>query len=233
MNLINGYKEIEHIIGYEFKNPDFIKTALSHSSYINEVKLKTLECYERMEFLGDAVLELTVSEYLYNEMKEMPEGEMTKLRASLVCEPTLAYCAKIGFDLPKYLLLGKGEENTGGRTRDSIISDVFEAIIGALYLDGGFDASKPFIQEYVLKDMYNKIEFIDSKTRLQEYVQNIGLELRYELLKEEGPAHDKIYFMEAYVGGELLGSGQGKTKKSAEQHAAFEALKVIKAKQNK
>lgn len=230
MNLINGYKEIEKIIGYEFKNPEFIKTALSHSSYINEVKTKKLECYERMEFLGDAVLELTVSEYLYKEMKEMPEGEMTKLRASLVCEPTLAYCARIGFDLPKYLLLGKGEENTGGRNRDSIVSDVFEAIIGALYLDGGFDASKPFIAEYVLKDMHNKIEFTDSKTRLQEYVQNIGLELNYELVKEDGPAHDKTYYMDVYVGGKLLGQGSGKTKKSAEQHAAFEALKVVKTK---
>lgn len=230
MNLINGYKEIEKIIGYEFENPEFIKTALSHSSYINEVKIKNIECYERMEFLGDAVLELTVSEYLYKEMKEMPEGEMTKLRASLVCEPTLAYCARIGFDLPKYLLLGKGEENTGGRNRDSIVSDVFEAIIGALYLDGGFDASKPFIEEYVLKDMYNKIEFTDSKTRLQEYVQNIGLDLNYELVKEDGPAHDKTYFMDVYVDGKLLGQGSGKTKKSAEQHAAFEALKVIKSK---
>lgn len=230
MNLINGYKEIEKIIGYKFENPEFIKTALSHSSYINEVKIKNIECYERMEFLGDAVLELTVSEYLYKEMKEMPEGEMTKLRASLVCEPTLAYCARIGFDLPKYLLLGKGEENTGGRNRDSIVSDVFEAIIGALYLDGGFEASKPFIEEYVLKDMYNKIEFIDSKTRLQEYVQNIGLDLNYELVKEDGPAHDKTYFMDVYVGGKLLGQGSGKTKKSAEQHAAFEALKVIKNK---
>lgn len=230
MNLINGYKEIEKIIGYEFKNPEFIKTALSHSSYINEVKTKKLECYERMEFLGDAVLELTVSEYLYKEMKEMPEGEMTKLRASLVCEPTLAYCARIGFDLPKYLLLGKGEENTGGRNRDSIVSDVFEAIIGALYLDGGFEASKPFIAEYVLKDMHNKIEFTDSKTRLQEYVQNIGLELNYELVKEDGPAHDKTYYMDVYVGGKLLGQGSGKTKKSAEQHAAFEALKVVKTK---
>lgn len=227
MNMTSGYDELQEVIGYTFNNIEYLKVALSHSSYINEIKLNTHDNYERQEFLGDAVLELSVSEYLFTNNKEMPEGEMTKLRASLVCEPTLAYIAKTEIGLPKYILLGKGEENTGGRDRDSIISDVFEAVIGAIYLDGGFEPALEFVKKYVLTNMDNKIEFIDSKTRLQEKAQAEFMHLEYKLVAQEGPAHNKTYTSEVYINGEMLGRGDGKTKKSAEQHAAYEALKKM------
>lgn len=230
MNILSGYKELEEKLGYCFKDKDLVNVALAHSSYINETKAKKSQCYERIEFLGDAVLELSVSEFLFQSFSEMPEGDMTKLRASLVCEPTLSYIARTELDLGKYILLGKGEENTGGRNRDSIISDVFEAIIGAVYLDGGFEIAKDIIKRFVLTDMNNKIEFVDSKTNLQEYAQNKGLSVRYELISENGPAHDREYVVSVYVGDEFLGEGKGRTKKSAEQHAAYAAL--VKAKES-
>lgn len=234
MNDINAMKDLQEVIGYNFTNERYLETALSHSSYINEIKINKgsedkykKENYERQEFLGDAVLELSVSEFLFNSFPEMPEGEMTKLRASLVCEPTLAYIAKTELNLPKYILLGKGEDNTGGRGRDSIISDIFEAVIGAIYLDGGFEPAVTFIKKYVLTDMEHKIEFVDSKTRLQEKVQSKGNTLEYILVSEEGPAHDRLYTVEVVIGGEILGKGEGRTKKNAEQHAAYEALKKL------
>ena len=153
MNDITKIKQLQDEIGYKFSDENYLVTALSHTSYVNEVKLKKIQSYERQEFLGDAVLELTVSDYIFSTYLSMPEGEMTKLRASLVCEPTLAYIARTEMTLSEYLLLGKGEDNTGGRDRDSIISDVFEALIGAIYLDGGLDKAKCFIQKYVLTDM--------------------------------------------------------------------------------
>lgn len=228
MNDLNSAEKLENVIGYKFENRDFLTIALSHSSYANEVKLNKAENYERQEFLGDAVLELTVSEYLFNERKSMPEGEMTKLRASLVCEPTLAYIAKSELKLQNYILLGKGEENTGGRERDSIISDVFEAVIGAIYLDGGFEPAKEFVHKYVLTDMDKKIEFVDSKTRLQEIVQAKGKHIEYKLVSEAGPAHNKIYTSQVFIDDEMFGEGNGKTKKNAEQHAAYEAIKRLK-----
>lgn len=225
MNNNNAPIELQDIIGYNFKNIDLLRTALYHSSYANEVKLNKIENYERQEFLGDAVLELSVSEYLFSNNPQMPEGEMTKLRASLVCEPTLAYIARTELDLQKYIFLGKGEDNTGGRDRDSIVSDVFEALIGAIYLDGGFEPAFEFVKKYVLTDMNKKIEFVDSKTRLQEKVQSKLLHLEYKLISEEGPAHNRIYTSEVYIDDKLFGTGSGKTKKGAEQHAAYEALK--------
>lgn len=227
MNNLNGIKELQALIGYDFVNESFLAIALSHSSYINELKVNKTDNYERQEFLGDAVLELSVSKYLFLNYPNMPEGEMTKLRASLVCEPTLAYIARKELELPKYILLGKGEENTGGRDRDSIVSDIFEAVIGAIYLDGGFEPAYKFINKYVLTDMEKKIEFVDSKTRLQEKVQSMTKELEYRLVSEEGPAHNRIYTTEVYIDGKLYGSGQGKTKKNSEQHAAYEALKKL------
>lgn len=229
MNKIDGYKELEKLIGYEFKNPTLLKTALSHSSYINEVKINKQDDYERLEFLGDAVLELTVSEYLFANKPTMREGSMTKLRASLVCEPTLAALAREQLSLGDFLLLGKGEENTGGRGRDSIISDVFEAIIGAIYIDGGFDCAKDFIDRYILDDMDAKIEFYDAKTNLQEYVQEKGYSLEYKMLGESGPAHDKTYSMAVCINGVIKATAQGRTKKGAEQSAAFEVLQAVKA----
>ncbi|MDO4189107.1 MAG: ribonuclease III [Lachnospiraceae bacterium] len=227
MNDLNSVQNLQEVIGYSFKDETYLLIALSHSSYANEIKLNKHENYERQEFLGDAVLELCVSEFLFKNFKDMPEGEMTKLRASLVCEPTLSYIAKTELDLPKYILLGKGEDNTGGRERDSIISDVFEAVIGAIYLDGGMEPAISFIKKYVITDMEKKIEFVDSKTRLQEKVQAKSLTLEYKLISQDGPAHNRVYTSEVFVNGQSYGIGKGKTKKGAEQHAAYEALKKL------
>lgn len=227
MNDLNAVEKLQSVIGYRFNNPTYLLVALSHSSYANELKLNKTENYERQEFLGDAVLELSVSKYLFDHYSKMPEGEMTKLRASLVCEPTLSYIARNEIDLQQYILLGKGEENTGGRDRDSIISDVFEAVIGAIYLDGGLEPAAAFIKKYVLTDMEKKIEFVDSKSKLQERTQAISKQPEYRLVSEEGPAHNRIYTSEVYIDGELYGRGSGKTKKGSEQRAAYEALQKI------
>lgn len=227
MNDLLGIERLQEVIGYKFKDEKYLKVALSHSSYANETKLNKTDNYERQEFLGDAVLELSVSQHLFNEYPNMLEGEMTKLRASLVCEPTLAYIARTELNLQEYILLGKGEDNTGGRDRDSIISDVFEAVIGAIYLDGGFEPALSFIEKYVLTDMNQKIEFVDSKTRLQEKVQANSQSVEYRLVSEDGPAHNRIYTSEVLINGEVCGSGSGKTKKSAEQHAAYAALQKM------
>ncbi len=224
MNDANGYIELQKRIGYDFRDSGLLIRALSHSSYVNELQLNKHEDYERTEFLGDAVLELAVSEYLYNENPGMREGEMTKLRASLVCEPTLALCARGGFELDKYILLGKGEDSSGGRGRDSIVSDVFEAIIGAIYLDGGFECARKFIGRFVLTDYEKKIKFNDSKTILQEYAQDRGMKLVYELVEERGPAHDRDYVMRATLDGKYSECGIAKSKKAAEQLAAYAIL---------
>lgn len=153
----------------------------------------------------------------------MAEGQLTKLRSSMVCEPALAFCAR-DIELGKYILLGKGEEATGGRERDSITSDVMEAVIGAVYLDGGFEEAEKFILKYILSDLENKKLFYDSKTILQERVQKDGRELHYVLVEESGPDHDKLFTVEAVIGDETVGSGTGRTKKSAEQQAAYAVL---------
>ena len=216
-------QELENVIGYQFKQPELLRQALTHSSFANE-KHKKQSDNERLEFLGDAVLELVSSEFLFKNYPKMPEGEMTKFRASIVCEPTLALCTK-EIDLGKYLYLGKGEDLTGGRTRKSILSDAMEAVIGAIYLDGGFEAAKAFIHRFILVDVEHKKLFHDSKTILQELVQgNYKEELHYVLVGEEGPDHDKSFKVEAMIGDEVVGHGTGHTKKAAEQEAAYEAL---------
>lgn len=219
--------ELEKRIGYVFHNREYIHVALTHSSYANEKKINKNKDYERLEFLGDAVLELTVSDYLFRNRENMQEGDMTKLRASLVCEPTLALCAQ-EFELGKFIYLGKGEENTGGRERASIVSDVFEATIGAIYLDGGIECAKEFIYKYVISDMDNKIMFTDSKTILQEYAQERGIVLSYELVSESGPAHAKEYEVAVLLDGETKAIGHGRNKKTAEQLAAYDVLNSIK-----
>lgn len=219
--------KLEELIGYHFKNKDLLTMAMRHSSYTNEHRMERIQCNERLEFLGDAVLELLSSEYLYQNYQDYPEGELTKLRASLVCEPTLAYDARV-FSLGDYLLMGKGEENTGGRERDSIVSDALEALIGALYLDGGITAARNFVKQYVLNDIAHKKLFYDSKTVLQEIVQgNIGSDVKYRLVKEEGPDHDKKFTAEVLIGERVLGSGTGRTKKAAEQSAAYHAIRKL------
>lgn len=226
-------EELQDKIGYRFQNTDLLKQALTHSSFANEQKINKLKDYERLEFLGDAVLELVSSEFLFRENPQMPEGQLTKLRASMVCEPALAYCAK-DIDLGSYILLGRGEEYTGGRYRSSITSDVMEAIIGAIFMDGGIENAKKHIYRFILSDLENKILFLDSKTILQEEIQKKkDAQLRYELIGESGPDHNKQFTVDAYLNDVLIGSGTGRTKKAAEQQAAYEALLKMKGKYRK
>lgn len=217
-------KELEEKIGYHFNDETLIKTALTHSSYANERKINKTEDYERLEFLGDAVLELTVSEFLYGNYPGKREGEMTRTRAALVCEPTLAKSSR-DFSLQEFIYLGKGEEATGGRERDSILCDVFEAVAGAIYLDGGFECAKEYIRKYVLNDWENKALFVDSKTILQERVQKHGGVVSYATVAEEGPANSRIYTEELLIDGKSVMRASGSSKKSAQQKAAFEYLK--------
>ena len=221
---LDGFQKI---IQYQFNNIGLLKNALTHSSYANEKKTGNYKDNERLEFLGDAVLELTSSEFIYTGNPDMNEGVMTRLRASIVCEPTLAMCAR-QIHLQEYIMLGKGEDLTGGRTRDSIISDALEALIGAIYLDGGFANAKEFIHRFVLNDLENKQLFYDSKTILQEVVQAHGLEVEYELTGEEGPEHDKKFHVIAKAGDLFVVKGTGHTKKAAQQQAAYNALLHLK-----
>lgn len=218
------FNALEEKIAYHFQDKKLLRRALTHSSYANEMQVNKFEDYERLEFLGDAVLELVSSDFLFREQEDLSEGELTKMRASMVCEPALAFCAR-DFSLEQYILLGKGEETTGGRNRDSIISDVMEAVIGAIYLDGGLEEASAFIHRFVLSDLEHKQLFYDAKTILQELVQQEnGGGIRYELVKEDGPQHDKTFEVEVYVGGEKAGRGTGHSKKAAQQQAAYQAL---------
>ena len=190
--------ELMDKINYQFKDINLLKNALTHSSYANEKTIKKYKDNERLEFLGDAVLELTSSDYIYKNYSNMNEGQMTRLRASIVCEPTLAICARaIGID--NFIMLGKGEELTGGRKRDSIVSDACEAVIGAIYLDGGFANAKEFVKSFILNDLESKQLFYDSKTILQEVVQAAHKEVVYEIIGESGPEHDKDFIASAKV----------------------------------
>lgn len=227
---MEGYtiKELEQRIGYRFHDISLLKRALTHSSFTNEQKINRTGDYERLEFLGDAVLELTSSEFLFHEHPEVPEGELTKMRASMVCEPALAFCAR-DLELGKFIRLGKGEENTGGRERDSIISDVMEAVTGAIYLDGGMEPARQFINRFILSDLENKRLFYDSKSNLQEVIQGkLKKEFWYELLEESGPEHNKVFKVSVHMEDEILGEGAGKTKKAAEQQAAYKALLLLR-----
>lgn len=217
-------KELEGKIGYKFDDFTLFTKAMIHSSYANEKHLPKYECNERLEFLGDAVLELVSSEFLFHNNPKLPEGELTKTRASMVCEPALAFCAR-DLDLGEYLLLGKGEDATGGRKRESVTSDAMEALIGAIYLDGGFANAKEFIHRFVLNNVEHMQLFYDSKTILQEIVQaHFKEELSYHLVGEEGPDHDKTFQVELQIGEQVYGIGKGRTKKSAEQEAAYKTI---------
>jgi ribonuclease-3 len=221
-------KELEERIGYRFSDKNLMTQAMTHSSYANEHRLNKLECNERLEFLGDSVLEVISSDCLYHKYPENPEGDLTKIRASIVCEPTLAYCAE-DIRLGEYLLLGRGEEATGGRGRASIVSDAMEALIGAIYLDGGFANAKEFILRFIMNDLEHKQLFYDSKTILQEIVQSKTDEpLSYELLREEGPDHNKVFESQVLIGKEVIGQGTGRTKKAAEQVAAYHGILSLK-----
>lgn len=219
---------LEEKIGYSFQRKELLEQALTHSSYANERRINKIGSYERLEFLGDAVLELVSSEFLFARHPELPEGDLTKLRASMVCEPALAFCAR-DIQLEEHILLGKGEETTGGRKRDSITSDVMEAVIGAIYLDGGMACAKAYIDSFILSDLEHKRLFYDSKSNLQEVVQGkLKKDLEYELLDVQGPEHCQTFRVQVRIlEGEVLGLGEGHTKKAAEQQAAYRALLLL------
>ncbi|MFZ5966347.1 MAG: ribonuclease III [Bacillota bacterium] len=220
-------KELEEKFNYHFQNIKILNESLTHSSYANENKKRKIKYNERLEFLGDSVLSIVISDYIYNHLNTSQEGELTKIRASIVCEPSLAACAT-RLSLGKYILLGKGEEITGGRERVSILADTFEAIIGALYLDGGLVEARKFILNSLRSTIEDAIHgkiFQDYKTSLQELVQSEnGERISYEVINEEGPDHNKVFHVQVKVGEQILGKGSGKSKKEAEQHAAKEAL---------
>lgn len=223
-------QRLEKIIGVKFNRMELLNNALIHTSYSNENRKEKLEHNERLEFLGDAVLELVISEYLYRQYPGYAEGELTKLRAAVVCEPVLARQArKLNFGT--YLRLGRGEESTGGRERPSILADAFEAVVGAIYLDGGLAAAAQFILKQLVNEINavqvdSRFRYQDYKTALQEYVQKYynGLNLLYAVVGEEGPDHDKRFYVEVRLDDRLLGEGSGKSKKEAEQAAAQQAL---------
>jgi ribonuclease-3 len=223
--------QMEGKIRYHFSDPGILFHALTHSSYANEMRLDKEKNNERLEFLGDAVLELVTSEAVYKEYEKLTEGDLTKLRASIVCEQTLSACAR-DLNLGDYILLGKGEDSSGGRNRDSILSDTLEAVIGAIYLDGGFTNAKEFIKGFILADVKNKDLFFDSKTILQEIIQNDNnkQKLRYKLISEEGPDHNKTFTIAVCVGNDEIGCGTGRTKKAAEQEAAYQAIQTLRKK---
>ena len=223
--------KFQEMIGYTFKNEQLLKQALTHSSYANEKHLKKLSDNERLEFLGDAVLEVVSSEFLFQNYPDLTEGQLTKLRASIVCEPTLATCTE-SIHLGDYLFLGKGEDRTGGRTRKSVLSDAMEAVIGAIYLDGGFANAKEFVLKFIMTDIEHKHLFYDSKTILQEVVQGEHEQLTYVLLGEAGPDHDKTFEVGVLIGKREISTGKGHTKKAAEQEAAYQALLVLEAQKN-
>jgi len=218
----------QEIIGYHYQNDDKLIQALTHRSYVNELRIDIGKKHnERMEFLGDAVLELVVSDYLYQKYGEKEEGKLTKLRASLVCEPSLAACAR-SLGIGDCMCLGKGESLTGGRERDSILADALEALIGSIYLDGGLEAARKFIFEKILQQLQDEGLFVDSKSRLQEYIQNFDAgELKYEVIKMEGPDHRKQYTIQAVCNDRRLEIGTGSSKKAAEQEAAAKSLKYL------
>ena len=224
------YRIIDELFGFVPHNIELYKLALIHKSASLVLADGRQINNERLEFLGDAVLEIISSEFLYKEYPDKPEGELTKLRASIVCEPTLALCTK-DIALGEYLLLGKGEDQTGGRGRKSILSDALEAVIGAIYLDGGFANAKEFIHKYILTDIEHKQLFYDSKTILQEVVQGEHEQLTYVLTDESGPDHNKSFTVRACIGERVIGSGTGHTKKAAEQEAAYQALLMLKNQQ--
>ena len=221
-------KDLEAAIGYRFKNISLLQNALTHSSYANERWHNSLLSNERLEFLGDAILGMTVAKYLYQTFPDRPEGELTRMRADMVCEQTLAKVAA-RIDLGKHLLLGNGEEQGGGRTRNSILADAVESVIAASFLDGGMEAAQKFIDQFILVEVpVKKLHNADYKTALQELVQQKKNQvLSYVLVGESGPDHDKQFDVEVKLNGQVVGIGSGSSKKRAEQAAAHAALEKL------
>ncbi len=219
---------LEERIGYEFLNPEYALEGLTHSSYTNEMKINRRDCYERLEFLGDAVLELISSEFLFNSYPDDPEGVLSKTRASMVCEQSLALCAR-RMELGELIFFGKGEEMAGGRDRDSILCDITESVLGAIYLDGGMEPAKHYVMRHILKDLKKEELFKDYKTIFQEeYIKLFPkCVISYDILSESGPEHEKVFEAAVIANGEEIARGTGHSKKSAHQNAALEALKKI------
>ena len=219
--------DLERTIGYTFKDPSLLRRAMTHSSYINEHGLSKPDCNERLEFLGDALLESVASVFLYHRFPDLMEGELSKRRAALVCERALAVSAReIG--IPDALILGKGMEKSNARSSDSVTSDAFESLIAALYLDGGFESAKRLIDTHVLNDADEKMISYDAKTALQEILQKEGRAFSYHLVSESGPDHDREFTVEVRVEDLSYGRGTAKSKKQAEQAAALEAIRKLR-----
>ncbi|MDF2721864.1 MAG: ribonuclease [Paenibacillus sp.] len=219
-------KKLQAELGITFRKPQLLMQAFTHSSYVNEQRAAGARDNERLEFLGDAVLQVTVSEYLYTTYPDRPEGELTKHRASIVCEPSLVQFAN-RLHFGSCVLLGKGEELTGGRNRPALLADVFESFVGALYLDQGLEAVKAFLQTHMFPYLADDamLQAGDYKTKLQEYTQQRGLgTVEYRIVEERGPAHDREFFSEVRLDGRVLGTGSGRSKKDAEQQAAAQAI---------
>jgi ribonuclease-3 len=219
--------DFQKIIQYEFQNVNLLRNALTHSSYINEGKNPQIGNNERLEFLGDSILDAVISDYLYARMGNVEEGELTKMRAVIVCERSLAVCGS-KLSIGEYLRLGKGEENSGGRKRGSIIADAMEAVIGAIYLDNGWDAVHRFVIRIfaeLIEDAVSGRLHMDYKTEIQERLQAHGeAEISYVIEREEGPDHDKTFYANLVYKANVIGSGSGRSKKEAEQQAAKQAL---------
>ena len=221
-------KELEEAMGYRFRNISLLQNAVTHSSYANERYHNSLMSNERLEFLGDSILGMVVAEHLYRNFPDRPEGELTRMRADMVCEKTLARVAD-RIQLGKHLLLGHGEEQGGGRSRDSILADAVESVIAASFLDGGMEPARRFIGRFILSDVpVTRMHNVDYKTTLQELVQQKKNQvLSYALVGESGPDHDKVFLVEVSLNGQVVGSGSGSSKKRAEQDAARAAIEKL------
>lgn len=222
--------ELEKRIGYSFKNEKLMEEALTHSSYSNERRKESRKNNERLEFLGDSVLGIVISDYLFKNYPDMPEGELTKIRSKIVCETTLGECSR-AIMLGEFMFFGKGEEMTGGRDRTSILADAYEALIAAIYMDGGLTASRDFILTHMKKKISDAVAgkvFLDYKTHLQELVQiNKTNRIKYEIVGEEGPDHCKVFHTQVSLNEVVIGMGIGRSKKESEQEAAKMALRKV------
>lgn len=224
------FDELQQKLQLDFKRTKLLKQAFTHTSYVNEHKRGSVQDNERLEFLGDAVLQLLVSEYLFATYPKRPEGELTRMRASVVCEPSLAYFAE-RLELGKHVLLGRGEEQLGGRHRQALLADLFESFIGAIFLDAGINRTRSFLEEHMFPFIESNdfgLLMKDAKSKLQEKAQHHGLgPVEYRVLEERGPAHDREFIVEVFLGAERYGRGAGRTKKEAEQRAAAEAWNLL------
>ncbi len=220
------FGQLEERIGYHFQDPTLLRTALTHSSFANEYHVKEIHHYERLEFLGDAILEYITSETLYEKYPELSEGALTKRRASLVCEYTLSQITRdLGYG--DFVFLSKGERMTGGSDRPSILCDLFESVLGAIYLDGGLEPARKYVEQHLLTDLEHKTLFTDAKTILQEYAQREGKKVSYDLLEQSGPDHQKDYHVQVCVDEEKLAEGHAHSIKGAQMEAAHKAIREL------